>query len=66
MSGRGKRWDRGETTYILIVKLWISPSKLMEHITSEVFEPIPGQCSQFLSSLIPFGMKVVSNGQERD
>jgi hypothetical protein len=48
------------------LELWISTSKLIVDIAGQVFEASGGKRGQLLTSLIPFWMEVVSEGQEGD
>lgn len=48
----------------LFFEVGIAPRKLEINVTREVLEPRRGQRSQFLTSLVPFRMKVVSDRQK--
>ena len=46
----------------LFLELWVPPREFVKYVAREILEARGGECSQFLSSLVPLWMEIFSNG----
>lgn len=60
------RWLRHRTHLFcllicLLLKFWVPPAQFKEYVAGQILEPIARQGRELLTSLITFGMKVISD-----
>lgn len=65
-TSEGWRELRGVCTHSSFSELGIAPVKLVVDVGREVLEPRYRECSKLLSSLVPFWMEIVADGEERN